>query len=174
MPKIDPKLNHTYGEADAAPENIPFRQRLMNRFAAHDWVRVINVDNEPFYWQYLPAHSETFEFTDDPMKITTRDDVEPYILNPGESEVVLGENAYVMIESLYKKVVSKRYVRQHGGNEVGKPGRNFNWTAGNKQEELIDEIFIGKETPRFGESGDVPNIATKQKVVPHRDGRMRK
>lgn len=143
---------------------LTFRERLMKRFAAHEWVRVINLDDEPFYWQYLPQHSETFEFTPDPMKITYRDDPESWMLNPGESEVIIGENAYVMIEALYKKLVAKGFLKKHGINEPGKPGRNFNWSDGNKQEELIDKIYLGKETPVFGDAANSTPITPRVKA----------
>jgi hypothetical protein len=100
MPRL--KDAKTYGAQDV-DSKLSFRERLMTRFQSHEYVRVKNIDNEPFRWQYLPSHNEEIEFTPDPMKITHRDDVETYILNPGKSEVIIGENAYVMIEALYKK-----------------------------------------------------------------------
>ncbi|SRR5216117_238679 len=156
MPRIN--TNDVYGTQTVDTAKT-FRERLMKRFAAHEWVRVINIDNEPFRWQYLPAHSEEFEFTPDPMKITRRGEVEVYLLNPGASEVILGECAYLMIENLYKKLVSKKTIQRRP--DVG-PGqaRNFNWTDPQSQEELIDRIYLGKESPTFGspekDKEDVP------------------
>jgi len=51
----------------------------MDRFQSHEWVRVINVDDEPYRWQYLPTHAETIEFDNGsvPMKHTYRDDMTP-------------------------------------------------------------------------------------------------
>lgn len=142
--------NKVYGTDGSFSQRKIFRERLMDRFSSHEWVRVINPDDEDFYWQYLPQHSETMEFTPDGMqKLTEREPVEAWILHPGESEVIIGENAYVMIDSLYKKLVAKGYLHKHGPNPERNPGRNFNWSDSRQQEELIDKIFLGKETPEF-------------------------
>lgn len=145
MPRIKPDEKQIYGSSDLE-QKLTFRERLMNRFAAHEWVRVINVDDETFRWQYLPTHAEKFEYTSDPMKATYRDSVEAYELAPGESEVIIGENAYVMIEALYKKVISKHVIDQRPDMPPGN-ARNFNWTDGAAQEQWIDQIYIGKEQP---------------------------
>ncbi len=137
-----------YGQGDL-DQRKPFRQRLMDRFAAHEWVRVINLDDETFFWQYMPAHAESFEFTPDPMKITSRDDPEAWMLGSGESEVIIGENAYVMIEALYKKLVTKGYLLKYGDNKPGQAGRNFNFSDAKQQEDLINRIYLGKENPKF-------------------------
>lgn len=160
MPKINAADSQIYG-AQSTDSRATFRERLMKRFAAHDWVRVINIDNEPFRWQYLPAHAEEFEFTPDPMKITRRGDVEVYQLNPGESEVLIGENAYLMIEGLYKKLVSKKVIKKNPDMQPGF-ARNFNWTDGKSQEELIERIYLGKENPQFNR----PEVANESAAKP--------
>lgn len=153
MPRILPSNNVdqpvAYGTS-TQDNRLTFRERLMKRFAAHEWVRVINIDNEPFVWQYMPEHEEKFEFTPDPMKVTYRGKPEMYQLNPGEDEVIIGENAFVMIEALYKKVISKRVVAKTPNMPAGQ-ARAFNWTDGMAQDELIDRIYLGKESPRFNE-----------------------
>lgn len=163
MPKINPEEVTTYGEG---PQNqrLSFRERLMERFDAHEWVRVINIDDENFRWQYLPAHAEKFEFTADPMKVTYRDSVEAYLLEPGESEVIIGENAYVMIEALYKKLITKKVISR-SPNISNTTARNFNWTDGGAQDEMIDRIYLGKESPNFR---NVPKVSedVKQPVLP--------
>lgn len=147
MPKINLSEANTYG-TKPNDARLMFRERLMNRFAAHDWVRVINVDDEAFTWQYLPSHAEEFEFTPDPMKITRRGDVEAYRLSPGESEVIIGENAYIMIEALYKKLIAKKVISRNP-DQLATLARNFNWNDAISQEELIDRIYLGKESPTF-------------------------
>ena len=139
MPRI--KADKAYG-VGPQDQRLMFREKLMKRFAAHDFVRVINVDNEPFIWQYLPSSAEDFEFTPDPMKITHRGEVEMYRLDPGQSEVIVGENAYLMIEGLYKKLSAKKMI---GGRPDLGPGqaRNFNWTDGYAQDEWINKIYLG-------------------------------
>jgi hypothetical protein len=131
-----------------ADSRLLFRERLMKRFAAHEWVRVINPDDEVYIWQYFPSHAEEFEFTPDPMKITRRGETELYKLDPGESEVLLGENAYIMIEGLYKKLVSKRVIAKTPDQPAGM-ARSFNWTDGNLQEDWIKRIYLGKEKLNF-------------------------
>lgn len=148
MPRIS--NDEIYG-GQLTDNRTTFRERLMSRFAAHEWVRVINIDDEPYRWQYLPAHSEDFEFTPDPMKITRRGEVEAYSLDPGESEPLIGENAYVMIEGLYKKIVAKRVISRNPDAAPGQ-ARNFNWTDGQAQEELIDRIYVGKESLKFNKA----------------------
>jgi len=146
MPKLTPQQVKTYGVTQA--NNLKsFREKLMDKFAAHDYVRVINCDSEPVRWQYMPATAENVTFTADPMKITTRGDVEVYLLNPGESEVLLGENAYLMIETLYKQVVAKKVTSK--GEVAPGVARSFNFSDPLLQDEWIDKILIGKETPNF-------------------------
>lgn len=147
MPKLTPQQVKTYGVIQS--NNLKtFREKLMDLFEAHEYVRVINPDSEPIRWQYMPATAESAQFTADPMKITTRGDVEVYMLNPGDSEVLLGENAYIMIEALYKQIVSSKVM---AGSEA-QPGvaRSFNFSDPIKQDEWINKILIGKETPSFG------------------------
>lgn len=154
MPRIQTAKPQIYGDQVVDP-NESFRGRLMKRFASHEWVRVINIDNEPFSWQYLPQHSEEFEFTPDPMKITRRGEVEAYMLDAGDSEVIIGENAFVMIEGLYKRLVSKKVVFSHPNAEKSM-ARSFNWSDPVQQEDYIDRIFIGKENPQFNVPGQEP------------------
>jgi hypothetical protein len=138
----------------------------MARFEPHEYVRVINIDNEPVRWQYLPSHSESIAVTSDPMKITTRGEVEVYLLNPGESEVLLGENAYLMIEVLYKQLIAKRVVA-HSPDLAPGQARNFNFSDAQKQEEYINRILIGKETPTFGSQPQDNEPDEESKDVKH-------
>lgn len=158
MPKLSKTNSKVYGDEQGSSVKL-FRERLMDRFAAHEWVRVINIDNEPFRWQYLPSHSEEFEFTPDPMKITRRGEIELYLLNSGESEVIIGENAYLMIENLYKKLVGKQTVAR-SPDTPSHSARAFNWADPQTQDEFIDKIYLGKESPTFTTPGkeheDVP------------------
>lgn len=152
MPQIkvnssDPNSPQTYGTT-VVNNRETFRERLMRRFAAHEYVRVINIDDEPLIWQYMPEHGEHVEFTPDPMKITYRDDPELWQLDPGQDEVLVGANAYLMIDALYKKVISKKTIARNPNLPLGQ-ARNFNWTDGIAQEDLIDRIYLGKENPEF-------------------------
>jgi hypothetical protein len=146
MPKISP--SKVPGAGSDVQQKQTMRQRLMERFAGHEWVRVINIDDEPYIWLYLPSHAEDFEFTPDPMKITRRGEVEAYQLDPGESEVILGENAYIMIEGLYKRLAGKAVINRSPNVAPGY-ARSFNWDDGVQQEEFIERIYLGKEDPSF-------------------------
>lgn len=150
MPKID-----TTKQKDVKPYGIQpntnqmtFQERLMERFKAHEYVKVINVDSEPFMWQYMPAEKEEYEYTPDGMhRHTRREDPEVWMLDPGESETIVGANAYIMIEALYKKVIAKKVEMTL---EV-KPGqaRAFNFADGTAQDYWIGRILVGKEVPTF-------------------------
>lgn len=144
-----PKLNQasTYG-TQQINNSLTFRERLMERFQAHEYVRVINIDNVPITWQYLPSHAEEISYTSDPMKITHRGPVEVYMLNPGESEVLIGECAYLMMENLYKQIIAKKTIERTPEVDPGQ-ARNFNFSDAQRQEEYIDRILLGKESPQF-------------------------
>lgn len=147
MPRISPS-----NQPNASNVNVKklFRERLMDRFGANDFVRVINIDNEPFYWQYLPAKNEDLQMSNDGMhRYAMREEPEYFMLNPGESEVVVGENAYIMIEALFKKLAAKKVIESQGEAKAG-VARNFNFSDALAQEQIIDKVFLGKETPSFG------------------------
>lgn len=122
----------------------------MNRFKPHEFVRVINIDNEPFYWQYQPSSNEEETITPDGMhRQIFRGEPTRWMLNPGESDVLQGDNAYLMIEGLYKKLVAKKKVSETP-DQPDTMARNFNWTDPLLAETWIDKIFLGKVTPTFG------------------------
>jgi hypothetical protein len=141
-----------YGVNENSNQKL-FQERLMERFRPEEYVKVINVDDEPFRWQYLPAHAEEYQFTPDGMhRHTRRDEPEVWQLEPGESETIVGASAYVMIEALYKKLVSKKAVL----TQDVKPGmaRAFNYADGTQQEAWINKILVGKEVPIFTSLND--------------------
>lgn len=153
MPKVDLSANKDvkpYGLAENTNQKL-FQERLMDRFKAHEYVKVINPDDEEFIWQYMPAENEEYEYTSDGMhRHTRRSDPEIWTLQPGETDVLVGANAYVMIDGLYKKLVSKKAV----ATVKVEPGRarSFNYSDGEMQEKLINKILIGKEVPSFSVS----------------------
>lgn len=152
MPQIRPSeagnkpAQKPYGVA-TSDNTKTFQQRMMERFAPQDFVTVVNIDNEALVWQYLPAHAEDFEYTPDPMKITRRALPELWELAPGASEALVGANAYLMLDNLYKKVVAKKV--QGDSPEVPGQARNFNYADGGQQEDFLDKAFLGKTTPQF-------------------------
>lgn len=148
-------------------DNIPFRERLFERFKSHEFVRVKNIDDVPFAWQWLPSTSEEImsdgdsrlaigrkSFNKDYSRVNPGNE-QYWSMPAGAEEVLLGENAYIFIEGLYKRIVAKRAIKRTPKTD-GRT-RSFNWTDGNMQEKVIDEIFLGVESPQFGvPSGSVP------------------
>lgn len=146
-------------------DNTPFRERLFERFSAYDFVRVKNIDDERFDWQWMPIQAEeTFSDGDSRIVLGRRSYSADYSLinpgneqywamEPGVEEVLLGENALIFIEGLYKRVVAKRMIKKTPKTDRT---RNFNWGNGNMQEQIIDEIFLGVETPQFGGKQSAP------------------
>lgn len=128
-----------------------FQERLMERFQPTEFVTVMNVDTEVFTWQYMPASSEEFSFTEDPMKITHRGQPELWEIQPGERETIVGANAYVMMDGLYKKMVAKKRLSE--SPETPGQAINFNYSDSGQQEKWIDKILIGKATPTFAPVG---------------------
>lgn len=117
------------------PETQTFRDRLMDRFKAHEFVRVINIDNEPFRWQVMPSTKEHIEQPDVATQRVYRDPADILELPAGESAIIEGWRAYIMIEDLFKKVIQKR---PNGISGVGNVAL---------QEEYADKIFLGVEDP---------------------------
>lgn len=164
--------------AEAAPalgatpvsENKMFRERLMDRFSPSDFVRVRNIDDEEFQWKWMPTSGEEVSMDDGGQVriISGREAFSPdfstrilgneqiWSIPAGEEEVIIGENAYLFIEGLYKTMVAKAVV---AATPDMKSARNFNWTDGTKQEEMINKIFIRKEQPQFG---GVSNVGTSR------------
>lgn len=156
-------------------EQVPFKQRLMDLFRAQDYVRVKNIDNEPYQWQYMPTDAEETIVQQDATKITTgrpsfNSDYTRMIggkeqfwqIAPGAEEVILGENAYVMIEGLYKRLVAKAAINKNPDAEV----RQYNWTDVTMQREIIGKIFLGVERPTFGANTQDTTLGEETEYVP--------
>lgn len=156
-----------------------FRERLRDRYQPSQWVRVINIDRDPFQWQWFPSTDEVEEFTDNGAvrvisgrqhfikqyteKLPGNEQV--WEIAPGDSEVLIGENADLFIEGLYKRLVTKSFIDNNGDFQIGKPGRSFNWSDGLKQEQYIDKIFLGVEQPTFGRvDEDKPTVGRPRKA----------
>lgn len=162
MPKITQSPTQQKNQA-VTNENKPFRERLRDRYKPSDWVRVINIDDEPVRWTWFPSTAEDTEFTDNGAvrvvsgrKHFTKNyeqivpgNEEDWVINPGNSEVLQGENADLFIETCGKQFQAKSYIKANGELVTGKAGRSMGWNDGRQQEQLIDKIFIGLEQPRF-------------------------
>lgn len=161
MPQVNPSESNV--SRVIANDSKTVRERLYDRFKPHEYVRVKNIDDEDFEWQYMPvsAEEETIEdggathavygrkgFNSSYTGIIPGNE-QLWKMEAGDSEVLLGENAYLFIDGLYKRVVAKRAIEK-SPNQPSTQARNFNWTDGQMQEKLINEILIGVEKPQFG------------------------
>lgn len=131
-------------------ENHPDGTISFNRFSPDDFVRVMNIDNETFYWQALDPRDEEHHTIGNQylvMKETIRKSPKLFSLPAGATAVLEGWNAAIMIEQLYKKIVAKRESERPLMN--GQKIRNFAFSNPMRQDEYIDKIFVGKEKPTF-------------------------
>lgn len=149
MPQVTrAKQQDTVAYGTVPNQNVMlFQERLMLLFKPHEYVTVMNVDDETFRWQYMPATSEEFEYTADPMKITRRGLPEIWEIAPGAQETIVGASAYIMIDGLYKKLTAKRKLAE--SPEITGQAINFSFADGGQQQKWINKIFIGKATPTF-------------------------
>lgn len=152
MPRIqasEVKPYQVYGQ-DEIDLTITIRERLMSRFAAHEHVQVMNIDDEPIEWQFLPDYAETSSVTDEGIKITYREEPELWRIEAGETDILSGSCAFIMIENLYKKLVIKKVgivEKPQSAKEI----RNFNFRDPVRAEQIIDMIFQGKVNPSFNQ-----------------------
>lgn len=130
----------------------PIGEKLSDLFQPSDFVRVINIDNEDFTWQSLNPKDETYYMEPGPQKTTVRGKPRLYTVSAAQSVVLEGWNAYIMIEQLYKKVSAKAILAHKTAARDGKPTDTpLQWGDGEKQDYYINKIFIGVETPSFGQ-----------------------
>lgn len=158
--------------ATSVTENKIFRERLMDRFQPSDYVRVINIDDEDFQWKWMPTTAED-ESMDDGGQVRIISGRESFSkdfksripgneqfweIPAGAEDVLIGECAYLFIEGLFKTIVAKGVIAK---NPNTTSARNFNWTDGTVQEEIIDRIFLGKEVPTFSSHAGTSSTVKK-------------
>lgn len=169
MPQIQRGKKAT---ATTIKEAKPFRDRLRDRYAATQYVRVKNIDTHDFEWQYFPIEGELEEFTDNgAVRVVTGRQAftkkyeqalpgneQIWMIPAGQEEVLLGANADLFIEGLFKLMVSKgtfeKFLGKNYDPEAKRDYKNapelkFNWNDGLLQEQFIDEICLGVEQPNF-------------------------
>lgn len=135
---------------DNRPKTIG--EKLADLFQPSDFVRVINIDNQDFTWQSLNPKDETYYMEPGPQKTTVRGKPRLYTVKAAQSVVLEGWNAYIMIDQLYKKVSAKAILDHKQARVDGKPSDTpLQWGDGEKQDYYIAKIFIGIETPSFGQ-----------------------
>jgi hypothetical protein len=144
------------GYVASSPDQATFRERLEKRFSANDFVRVINPDSEEFTWQALDPKTESYFIDRGPMKNTSRGNPRLYRIGPGQSLVLEGWNAQLMIEKLYRKLKAKIALSRRQGMSPDEAVKSklgdipINWADGDQQEAWIDRIFVSVENPSFG------------------------
>lgn len=161
MPQIQTGENGKSPVRVQTKENMPFRLRLRKRYKTTDYVKVINIDSQPFYWQYFPTDGEEEYFQDNGAtrivdgrqhydakyeELLPGND-QAWEMEPGVSEVLIGSNADLFIEGLYRTVKAKRTIKSMRVKEG--QARKFNFGDGLTQEAIIDEIFLGVAEPEF-------------------------
>lgn len=174
MPQIQPGQQVTPGQAGApklygtekVENSIPFQERLMRLFKPQEFVTIKNITDEPCYWQYMPADNETEAFSEDGMqRIINREAPEMWVINAGETEVIVGASAYRALDVMYKNYAASTTLRKFADpdsplfNENGKHlPKNFNFADGGAQDEFIKKAYLGKATPSFG------NVVAQQPI----------
>jgi len=154
---------------DKTENSIPFQERLMRLFKPQEFVTIKNINTEPVFWQYMPADSEVESFSEDGMqRIINRADPEMWVVNPGETEVLVGASAYRALDVMYKNYAAASTLKRFSDptqpqyNEKNEHlPKNFNFADGGAQEDFIKKAFLGKATPSFGnvEAAPQPVIA---------------
>lgn len=149
---------------------IPFQERLLRLFKPQEYVRIKNIDEAPVYWQYLPSDNEDIQNTVDGMqKIVTRGKPEMWFIEPGAEEVLVGANAYMALDVMYKNVTAKKTLKQNGitasfDKEGAHLPKNFNFADGGTQDIFIKQAYLGKATPTFGNVQAEPAPETTQPI----------
>lgn len=187
MPQIQ---RTTKATATTIKEAKPLQDRLRDRYAPTQYVRVKNIDNSPYTWQYFPIEGEETGFTDNgAVRVTTGRQAftknyeqaipgneQVWQIGPEQEEVLLGANADLFIMGLYKKMVAKGTLTKFLGDDYDpadkrdykdKPEVKFNWNDGLLQEQMIDQIFLGIEEPNFNfnePTGATPDTKPAQKT----------
>lgn len=148
MPRVDPnqvKPQDLYG-VEEVDNNLSMGERIRKRFRPHDTVQVMNIDDEPIEWQWLAEDDESYIIDDTHVKIVTRELPGLWRIEGGAKDILEGACAYLMIEALYKKLAVKQTgTIEHPLDE--RDIRNFGFDDPQKQERIIDRVFLGKVSP---------------------------
>lgn len=139
--KTDNDVLSQYGVSPSAGtgalrNDATFRERVVDKFKSTDFVRVINIDNQKFSWVYADPAEESVQQPDKYTRNVYHPTAKVYSLNPGESKVIPGHNAYVMVEAFFKN-----YVQTHNtkiASITSDPAA---------QEKFIKDVVIGVEDP---------------------------
>lgn len=153
-PKIS-RAPQIYGTKPVSDNLKTFWERCGEKFKPEDFVRVMNIDDETFYWQALDPRDEIHNIEGNQFMVhdnTIRRDPKIWSIPAGATMVLEGWNAAIMIEKLYKKMLAKKSTSQPLAE--GQKVRNFGFANPDRQEEYIGKIFVNVERPTFGPSAD--------------------
>lgn len=187
IPKEQVQPSDLYGMTKV-DNNLSMRERIKKRFRPTDTVKVRNITNVDCKWQWFNEEDESYTIEDDTnIKITDRDEPGLWQLDAGETDVLIGACAYMMIEALYKQVCIMKIgivINPLSENEV----RNFSIDDPEKQEQFIDTVFLQKLSPsdmqqaaiaQLGEDSgkkileNLPALATEREEHERRQGAQR-
>jgi hypothetical protein len=158
VPRIEPEQvadEQLYGVVKQE-NNLTMRERMAKRWRAHDTVQVMNIDDENLVWQWLNEDDETFEMDED-IKIIYRNKPGLWKLAAGEKDVLEGGCAYIMVETLFKKMAVKKVgINEHPLDE--REIRNFSFDDPDAQEVMIDRIFLGKISPHAMQAAAIKQL----------------
>lgn len=175
MPQIQPidlsQQNNgpqLYG-TDKPQNNVPLQQKLFDLFKPQEFVTIMNIDDEPLYWQYMPLERETETFSEDGMqRMINRGEPEMWMIAPGETEVIVGESAYRALDTLYKNVTAKSTLARFSDpssplyDEKGKHlPKNFNFADSGAQDAFIKRAYLGKAIPTFNQ----PEVISDERSI---------
>lgn len=130
----------------------------MRLFKPQEFVTIKNITDDPIYWQYMPAESETENFSEDGMqKQVNREKPEMWVIPAGEVEVLVGASAYRALDVMYKNFAANSTLRkfsdptqpQFSKDNEHMP-KNFNFADGGAQDVFIEQAYLGKAMPSFG------------------------
>lgn len=149
--------------------NLSMRERIKERFRPSDTVEVKNITNQEITWQWLDEEDESYSIEDDTnIKIVEREDPSLWVLGAGETDVLPGACAYLMIEALFKLVcVMKIGIVLHPLDE--REVKNFSFDDPERQEQFIDAVFVGKLTPTMMHEAAVSQLpgTGKSEITEH-------
>lgn len=136
---------------------ILFQEKVMKLFKPFEYVTVKNITDAPIYWQYMPPENETELFSEDGyQKMIQRTEPEFWGLMPGETDTIVGGCAYRMLDVLYKAYAATRTLKRFSDpnspqfSEEGKHmPKNFNFSDGGIQDEVVEIALLGKAVPTF-------------------------
>ena len=144
--------------------SVPFQERLMRKFKPQEFVTVKNITDTACYWQYMPTDNEHEAFSEDGMqKIITREQPEMWVIQPGQTEVLVGASAYRALDVMYKNYSAKKTLKKFKDpasplyDEAGKHlPKNFNFADGGAQDDFIEQAYLGKAMPTFQMADQIP------------------